>query len=319
MPGDSETRYSLVVPVYRNRDSLPELVAQLRALDRELDGRLQAVFVVDGSPDASHAWLHAELPRAGFRAKLILLSRNFGSFPAIRAGLAEAAGPYFAVIAADLQEPPELALQFFRTLEQGEVDVVVGTREAREDPLLARVASAAFWGLYRRLIQREIPPGGVDLFGCNRAFRDHLVRLDESNTSLVGLIFWLGYRRRAIAYSRRARPYGRSAWTLGRKLKYLADSVYAFSDLPVRLLFYAGAIGLLLAVAMGVAVIVERLTGAIQLPGYSATVLTILFFGGLNAFGLGIVGAYAWRAFENTKRRPGYVVLSSEDTAGKDA
>jgi len=144
------------------------------------------------------------------------------------------------------------------------------------------------------------------------------VRLDETNTSLVALLFWLGFRRKSIPYVRRARPYGRSAWTIGRKLKYLADSVYAFSDLPVRLLFYAGATGLLLSVAMGITVLFARLTGAIELPGYAATVLTVLFFGGLNAFGLGVVGAYAWRAFENTKRRPGYVVLSSQDITPKE-
>jgi glycosyltransferase involved in cell wall biosynthesis len=315
MLGGTETRYSLVIPVYRNRESLPELVQQLRDLDRDLGNRLQLVFVVDGSPDDSYAWLRAELPRSGLHAKLMLLSRNFGSFAAIRAGLAQASGPYFAVMAADLQEPPELALRFFRTLEQGEVDVVVGARVARDDPPISRFASNLFWGAYRTLIQREIPPGGVDLFGCNLAFREHLVHLDEANTSLVALLFWLGFRRATLPYVRKARPYGRSAWTARRKLKYLADSVYAFSDLPVRLLFYAGGIGLALSLAMGIAVLFARLTGAIEIPGYAATVLVVLFFGGLNTFGLGIVGAYAWRAFENTKRRPGYVVLASEDIA----
>jgi glycosyltransferase involved in cell wall biosynthesis len=318
MTGSPDTRYSLVVPVYRNRESLPELVEQLRGLDQRLEGGLQVVFVVDGSPDDSYAFLRDELPRSGLHAKLMLLSRNFGSFAAVRAGLAEARGPLFAVMAADLQEPPELAEQFFRALAAGDVDVVVGAREGREDPLFSRWASSLFWATYRAMIQPDIPAGGVDLFGCNAAFRDHLVRLDETNTSLVALLFWLGFRRKSIPYVRRARPYGRSAWTIGRKLKYLADSVYAFSDLPVRLLFYAGATGLLLSVAMGITVLFARLTGAIELPGYAATVLTVLFFGGLNAFGLGVVGAYAWRAFENTKRRPGYVVLSSQDITPKE-
>jgi polyisoprenyl-phosphate glycosyltransferase len=313
MPERRETIYSLVIPVYRNRESLPDLLRQLLSLDERLGRKLQVVFVVDGSPDDSYAWLRQELPRSRLAARLVLLSRNFGSFSAIRAGLAEASGPYFAVIAADLQEPPELALQFFATLSAGEVDVVVGSRESRDDPLPSRLASRLFWSAYRRTIQPEIPAGGIDLFGCNRAFRDHLVRLDETNTSLVALLYWLGFRRTTIHYERRARRYGRSAWTFGRKLKYLSDSVFAFSDLPVRLLFYAGALGLLLSFAMAAAVLVERVTGVIQLPGYSATVLIILFFGALNTFGLGVVGAYAWRAFENTKRRPGYVIAVSED------
>jgi glycosyltransferase involved in cell wall biosynthesis len=307
--------FSLVIPVYQNRESLPELVEQLRKLQRSLEHPLETLFVVDGSPDDSYAWLRSHLPASGLDARLILLARNFGSFAAITAGLTEATGEYFAVLAADLQDPPDVARQFFIALSSGEVDVVVGTRQARADPWPARMAARLFWGLYRRIIQPEIPPGGVDLFGCNRAFRDALVALKESNTSLVALLFWLGYRRRTIAYVRRPRRHGSSAWTFRRKLKYLLDSVFAFSDLPVQLLFYAGCGGLLLSAIFGALVLVGKMTGTIQLPGYSATVLIILFFGALNAFGLGVVGAYAWRAYENTKQRPGYLVLSSESMA----
>lgn len=313
------TVYSLVIPVYRNRESLPELLEQLRALQRSLPRRLETLFVVDGSPDDSYAWLRAALPESGLDARLILLARNFGSFAAITAGLAEATGQYFAVLAADLQDPPDIAREFFAVLEGGDVDVVVGTRQARADPWLSRVAASWFWALYRRVIEPQIPPGGVDLFGCNRAFRDQLIRLREANTSLVALLFWLGFRRRTIGYVRRPRPYGSSAWTLKRKLKYLSDSIFAFSDLPVRLLFYAGIAGLLISVVFGMVVLFGRLTGAIELPGYSATVLVILFFGALNAFGLGVVGAYAWRAYENTKQRPGYLVLSSEKISARNA
>ena len=305
--------YSLVIPVYRNEESLQELVSQLTVLDRSLGHRLELVFVVDGSPDNSYNYLRHALPRTGLSAKLVLLSRNFGSFAAIRAGLTEASGPHFAVLAADLQEPPELARQFFAALEADEADVVIGTRMDREDPLLSRWAAVLFWSLYRRLVQPELPPGGVDLFGCNQIFRDQLIRLEELNTSLVGLLFWLGFRRKSIPYIRRARPYGRSAWTVRRKLKYLSDSVFAFSDLPIHLLSLCGAVGILVSLLLGIVVLTARLTGAIQLPGYTPTVLTILFFGALNTLGLGIIGAYTWRAFENTKRRPGYVVLRSEN------
>ncbi|HJU22519.1 MAG TPA: glycosyltransferase family 2 protein [Casimicrobiaceae bacterium] len=309
--------YSLIIPVYRNRESLPKLIEELESLHAGLAGALETIFVVDGSPDESWQWLRSALPRSTLRSRLILLARNFGSFAAISAGLAQGSGRYFAVLAADLQDPPEVAARFFSTLAVGDVDVVVATRESRADPLATRLASTFFWGLYRRIIQPDIPPGGVDLFGCNRAFRDELVKLGEANTSLVALLFWLGFRRKTISYARRRRPYGKSAWTLKRKLKYLSDSVFAFSDLPVRLLFFAGVAGLALSMVLGLLVLIGRLTGAIDVPGYSATVLVILFFGALNVFGLGIVGAYAWRAYENTKGRPAYLVVSSEGFAGK--
>jgi glycosyltransferase involved in cell wall biosynthesis len=300
--------YSLVIPVFRNEGSLPELLGVLAELDEGLGHGLEAVLVVDGSPDRSAEILEAELPRQRFRSKLVLLSRNFGAFAAVRAGLAEASGPWFAVMAADLQEPPELVLDFFRALEKEPVDVVIGTRTTRDDPLLSRWSSQLFWLLYRKLVQPEMPPGGVDVFGCNQAFRDHLLALRESNSTLVGLLFWLGFRRKLFPYERRARRHGKSAWSLARRLRYLSDSVFAFSDLPVRLLVAVGSLGLLFSVAFALLVLVARLSGWIPVPGYAGTALLITFFAALNSFGLGVIGSYLWRAFENTKGRPESVV-----------
>lgn len=304
-------KYSLVIPVYRNEGSIPELLAAVQRLDRALGNDLEIVFVVDGSPDRSAELLGAALPGAGLQAQLVLLSRNFGSFSAIRAGFAVARGRYLAVMAADLQEPEELILEFFRTLESEPVDVTLGVRAGRSDPWGSRAGSAAFWSLYRTFVQPELPAGGVDVFGCNTAFREQLLRLEESNSSLVGQIIWLGFRRKLIPYRRLPRRHGRSAWTFGRKLKYLVDSLYAFSDLPIRVLTWAGAAGLAASALLAIAVLAAKLSGRIDIPGYAATVLTIIFFAALNSFGLGIIGAYTWRAYENTKRRPQAVVLAS--------
>jgi glycosyltransferase involved in cell wall biosynthesis len=301
---------SVVIPVYGNADTIPDLLAALEGLHQRLEGGLEAVFVVDGSPDDSYVRLAERLPRACFPAQLLALSRNFGSFAAIRAGLEAARGERFAVMAADLQEPPELIQEFDRVLRAGAHDVVVGRRTAREDPPAARRASAAFWGLYRRFVQPEIPPGGVDVFACGRRVRDLILDMREANSSVVGLLFWAGFRRAEVPYERRRRSAGRSGWTLAKRLHYLADSVFAFSDLPIRLLFWAGVMGLGTSVLFGLAVVGARLFGAIAVPGYAATVVAITFFGGLNCLGLGIIGGYVWRAFENTKQRPGYIVAS---------
>lgn len=306
-PGTPST-YSLVVPVYRNEASIPELLRVLAGLDEQLGGRLEVIFVVDGSPDRCAELLERQLPRCAYRSQLVQLSRNFGSFAAIRAGLAAGRGPYFAVMAADLQEPPELVVELFRALEKEPIEVSAGVRVGRDDPLASRWSSQLFWALYRRLVQREMPAGGVDVFACNRRVRDHLLGLEEANSSLVGLLYWLGFPRKEIPYRRLARPHGRSAWTWSRKLRYLLDSVFAFSDLPVRVLIVSGALGLLVSVGLATVVLVVRLRGLIEVPGYAALAITILFFGALNTLGLGIIGAYVWRAFENTKRRPESVV-----------
>ena len=314
---DSMSAYSLVIPVYRNADSIPQLVEACEALSAQLDQGLEVVFVVDGSPDSSYQLLEGALPSARFHSQLVLLSRNFGSFSAIREGLRAANGQFLAVMAADLQEPPDLVLSFFQVLSHEPVDLVLGTRTARADPLLSRAASSAFWWVYRRVIEPAMPRGGVDVFGCNRPFRDRLLSLPESNSSLVGLLFWLGYRRKLIPYARQPRLVGQSGWTIKKKVKYLFDSLFAFSDLPIRLLAFFGALGLLFSSILSIVVVVARVLGLVTVPGYAATVLVVAFFGALNSFGLGVIGSYVWRTFENTKARPLAIVMTTQQFSGR--
>lgn len=295
---------TLVIPVYRNEANLPDLLVAITGLNTQLENQLEVVFVVDGSPDRCYEILRDQLPAQVFRSKLILLSRNFGSFMAIRTGLEHGTGERFAVMAADLQEPPELVLEMNRVLLSSDIDVVVGVRESRQDPWPSRMASKVFWGLYRRYVIPEIPPGGVDMFGCNKAFRDTLLTLEERHSSLIAQIFWLGYRREVVTYSRQERVHGKSAWTFRKKLNYLMDSVFSFTDLPIRLLTRVGAFGSALSAIFGMITLIAKLCGVIEVPGYAMIMLTLSFLGCLILLGLGIVGSYSWRTYENTKNRP---------------
>lgn len=310
-------RYSVVIPVYKNEGSIPALLQALEELSKSLDALLEVVFVVDGSPDASFQTLESSLHAVAFQSRLVLLSRNFGAFAAIRCGLSEATGDYIGVMAADLQEPPSLMVDFFAALNTKPLDVVFGQRLGRSDPGLTKLASGVFWGIYRRLVQPDVPEGGVDVFAVTATFRDRLVALGEANSSLLGLLFWLGGRREFIGYQRLQRLHGRSAWTFRKKLTYLLDSVFAFSDLPVRALMTLGLLGLGVAFVLGVVVLFARLLGAHAVPGYAGSMLAILFFGALNTFGIGIVGNYAWRAYENTKQRPLNIVSMRIEFPGK--
>ena len=300
--------YSIIIPVYKNAESIPRLIQALSEINESLNNEVEAVFVVDGSPDASFELIQKELPNLPFAAQLIAQSRNFGSFPAIRTGLMAATGEYFGVMAADLQEPPELLISFFQSLSNDECDVAIGTRNARKDPLFSRLASSMFWGLYRKLVVHDMPKGGVDIFGCNNVFKEQLLKLEESRSSLIALIFWLGFRRKFVDYDRQVRQEGKSAWTFKKKLEYMMDSVFAFTDYPIRLLIKMGAIGSLVSAVIGLMVIIARIHGTIAVPGYAATMVVVLLLGTLNLLGLGLVGTYAWRAYENTKQRPLAVV-----------
>ncbi len=304
-------KYSIIIPVYKNQASIPRLLEAITSINKHLNDQLEAVFVVDGSPDRSYELLRRGMDGLGFPAQLLTHSRNFGSFPAIRTGLMAARGSYFAVMAADLQEPLQLIIDFFTALSFDECDVVIGARLKRSDPFFSRLASGLFWNLYRRLMVSEMPDGGVDVFGCNQVFRQHLLKLEESRSSLIALIFWLGFRRKQVNYQRQQRQEGKSAWTLTKKINYMMDSIFAFTDYPIRLLMRVGAIGSTLALFFGALVLVARLYGWIHVPGYAPIMFAVLFLGTLNLFCLGLVGTYAWRGYENSKQRPLAVVATT--------
>lgn len=295
--------HSLVVPVYGNEGNIPSLLAAIAGLHATLGPSFEAIFVVDGSPDASHARLAEALPSQPFASTLVALARNFGAFAAIRHGLGLARGRQIAVMAADLQEPPQLVVQLLQRVQEG-ADIAFGTREGRDDPPLSKALSGVYWSLYRRWVVADVPKGGVDIFAISHAVRDALMRMPEANTSLLAQLFWLGGRRAFVPYARQKRAIGRSAWTLRKKVRYLMDSVFSFTDLPIRLLLGLGGAGLAISMVLGVVVVAARLSGHVAVPGYAATILAVLFFGAFNALGLGIIGSYVWRAFENTKGRP---------------
>ena len=304
-------KYSVVVPVYGNEATLPDLLEQIATLSREYPDPFEVVFVVDGSPDNSYALLKLRLPEMPFASQLVCLSRNFGAFPAARAGLELARGALIAVLAADLQQPVTSIGQFFAVLEGG-ADIAIGQRSSRTDPLLSRLASSVFWRLYRRFVQPEMTPGGIDSFGCTRQVCDVLVALPEANSTLVGLLFWVGFRREHVSYARAARPSGKSGWRFRRKVRYALDAAFAFSDLPITIMTAAGALGIGGSVAAGTAVLVAWASGYIDVRGYTPLILAILFSFSTTLLGLGILGGYVWRIFENTKGRPMHLMRSVE-------
>jgi hypothetical protein len=150
---------------------------------------------------------------------------------------------------------------------------------------------------------KDIPEGGVDLFACTLPVRNEILKLNEAHSSLIGLVYWIGFRRAEVSYRRKARKHGKSAWTFRKKFDYFLDSIFAFTDIPIRILTSIGLLGVLVTSLMGIVVATARVLGIITVSGYATTVLMIMFFGTLNTLGLGLVGHYAWRTYENTKQR----------------
>lgn len=295
---------SIVVPVYHNEESLPDLFAELEKAAAGLEAEF--VFVEDGSKDGSLRVLEAYAAREP-RAKVVKLSRNFGSMVGCVAGLAHASGKAAVVIAADLQDPPALIPRMVERWRQGD-HVVLAVREHREEPLLQRALAGLYYRLMRRFALPDMPPGGFDFFLIDRKLIDLIVAMDEKNTSLMGLVLWLGFRRSVIPYTRRQRAKGRSMWTLRKKLKFFIDSFAAFSYAPVRAAQWLG-VGLGSAgFVYALFLVALRLRHGVPVPGWTALIVVTLLLGGVQLLILGIIGEYLWRTLDETKRRPLFVV-----------
>jgi dolichol-phosphate mannosyltransferase len=303
------SRLSVVVPVYHNAASLPDLLARLQALAARNPGdAFRFVFVDDGSKDDSFAVLTA-LAAKEPRATVLKLSRNFGSNAALLAGLAEADGDAVATISADLQDPPETLDAMF-ALWRGGKKVVLAERESRDDPPATAFLAGLFYRLFRRYAIETMPEGGFDFFVVDRSVRDLLLGIQESNAYLMGLVLWLGFDPAVVRFRREARDprYGRSMWSFTRKVKYFIDSFVAFSYVPIRA---ASLLGLLVSAAgllYALFIVVAHFALDLKVQGWASLMVVLLVVSGAQLLVMGMIGEYLWRNLDETRRRPRYVV-----------
>ncbi|MEZ0396706.1 MAG: glycosyltransferase family 2 protein [Anaerolineales bacterium] len=300
---------SIVVPVYNNAASLPDLLARFQDLAaQDPANRYEFIFVDDGSFDDSYAVLQSLARREG-RVRIVKLSRNFGSNAAIMAGLTQARGQAVAAIAADLQDPPELIAAMLDHWRAG-AKVVLAARRGRDDGLLSNLLSDIFYALFRRFAIPSMPKRGFDFFLLDRQVCDQVNRIQEHNVYLMGLILWLGFQPVVVHYDRqrRERRYGRSMWTLRRKIKYFIDSFVAFSYFPVRAASLMGICLSVLGALYAVIILFLRLFYAIEVQGWASLMLVLLLVSGIQMLLLGILGEYLWRNLDETRKRPPFII-----------
>jgi glycosyltransferase involved in cell wall biosynthesis len=295
---------SIVVPVYKNEGSIEHLLNRISEISGAVTGSVEAVFVVDGSPDKSLEVLRSSLPRDGFDAKVLLLSRNFGAFSAIRAGLREARGEATVVMAADLQEPTSLILDMLGIVQRDEADVAVGVRQSRKDGVVSRTLSAVFWKVFNRVSSLELPRGGVDIFALSRSARETLNSFEESSTSLIGLIYWMGFRRQEVPYHRVERQVGKSSWSLQKRINYAKDSITAFSEFPLSVFLWSGVIGALVSLVFALIGAYQYVFTSDHQSRREITAIGLLFVASYLMAGLGVLGTYLWRIADNVRKRP---------------
>jgi dolichol-phosphate mannosyltransferase len=309
---------SIVVPVYFNEQNLPDTIPQLLELEDALDGnRLELVFVDDGSEDESLAILLDYQKRFPKRIKVVKLTRNFGAMAALQAGLTVATGDCVGVIAADLQDPPELFIEMVRHWEKG-VKAVFAVRSDREESFLQKSISNLYYVLLRRFAVPNYPAGGFDFFLADRQVIDEVSKIKEKNTNLMTLVFWLGYQAVFIPYVRRKRTKGKSRWTLGKKIKLFVDTFVSFSYFPIRLFSFLGIIYAVISFSYGIVIFISWLTFGIEVQGWVPMMLVLTFTAGLQMTLLGVLGEYLWRTLDEARGRPLFVIDSVYDESTEE-
>lgn len=301
-------KISIVIPVYYNESNLADTVPQLLALEEKFPGySLELVFVDDGSGDRSLDLLLDYRSRSLDKIKVVKLTRNFGSMSAIQAGFTVATGDCVGMISADLQDPPDLFVEMLGYWEKGS-KAVFAIRQDREESFLQKFFSNAYYSLIRKFAISGYPTGGFDFFLIDRQILNDLNRIQEKNTNLMSLIYWLGYRPVMIPYIRRQRTKGISRWTLAKKVKLFIDTFVAFSFFPIRIL---SLIGLLVAIGSflyGAFVLFYWYFFGTVVRGWVPTILVLSFTSGIQMAMLGVLGEYLWRTLDEVRRRPPYVV-----------
>ncbi len=300
---------SIVVPVYHNAPSLPDLLSRFQILaDKNSADQFEFVFVDDGSRDDSFEVLQ-RLSQQEPRITVVKLSRNFGSNPAIIAGMAHTKGDVVAAISADLQDPPELIHEMLINWRAGH-KVVLATREGRDDSGLNNFLSDSFYALFRRFAINAMPKRGFDFFLIDRQVCNLINQIEESNPYLMGLILWMGFNPVVLPYHRKEREkqYGRSMWSFAKKIKYFIDSFVAFSYTPVRVTSIIGLTFSMIGLIYAIIVIGLRIFYGAPVEGWSSLMVVVLVVSGIQMIMLGIQGEYTWRNLDETRHRPRFIV-----------
>ncbi|MBZ5627700.1 MAG: glycosyltransferase family 2 protein [Acidobacteriia bacterium] len=309
-PEEERPVLSVVTPAYNESANLPLMYERLvQALDAmKLDW--EWVVVDDHSADDTFAVL-CRLSAADARVRAVRLARNFGSHMAITCGLHGCRGQAAVIMASDLQDPPEVIPDLLSRWREGD-QVVWAVRRRREGETVTTTGfSRLYYWLMRHIVGiREMPASGADFMLLDRRVIDAFLEFREANVSILALLTWMGFRQGSILYDKQARQHGRSGWTLKKKLKLVVDSVTSFTYAPIRAMSYVGFAVAVFGLMYAGFILVYALRGN-TVPGWSSLMIVVLVIGGVQMVMLGVLGEYLWRALDESRQRPRYLVEAS--------
>jgi polyisoprenyl-phosphate glycosyltransferase len=302
-------KLSIIIPCYFNEANIEVTKRELIKNESLFPDNVsfEYILVDDGSKDKTLEELLKFKNEFPDKVKVIKLSGNFGSYNAFLAGMNYATGDCNVILAADLQDPPELIPRMYDYWYKG-IKFVIANRENREDPLFQKIFSNTYHSLIKKFALKNVPKGGFDLILFDKQLRDEVIKINENNTNQVYLLAWLKYDFVNIPYIRKKRELGKSRWTLQKKVKLFIDSFVSFSFFPIRLISLIGICLSIIAFFYGLFIVYAKFTGLVPVKGWTALMIVLLFVSSFQMLALGIIGEYVWRGLDAARKRPNFVV-----------
>ncbi len=318
MIGTPRKRLSVVIPAFNEERNIAAVVERTGAVLDDLGLDWTILFVDDGSHDATRDMIRLQNARDD-RIRAVFLSRNFGKEVAIAAGLRKAVGDAVVVMDADLQHPPETIRDFIAAWREG-VEVVFGHRaDEMHTGLMRRLASQAFYPIFRLLSQLPLEAGTVDFVLLDRKAVDALNLFQERRRFTKGLFRWIGFHSRTVNFVCAERSHGASSFNLRRLVSFAADGIIAFSSFPLRVWSGVGAIISSGSILYGLYFLIRTLIHGSSVPGFPSLIVSITFLSGIQLLSLGVIGEYLSRVYEEVKARPIFLVREELGPLSGDA
>lgn len=301
-------KLSIVIPCYFNELNIPITYQVLKTLVLDVLNQvdLEIIFVDDGSKDQTLNELK-KLQTLDSRIKVVKLSRNFGEFRAILAGISKASGEAIAVMSADLQDPPHLIVDMFHAWEAGE-KLVIAARSNRTEPTLKKFLANSYYWFLRKLVLNDFPPQGFDFFLIDRQVANLLLEMQEKNSSIYVQLIWTGFAPKIIEYVRQERDQGKSMWTYAKRINLFIDTFIVFSYKPIRFISGLGILMSLLGFISALYFIFEKIILKNIIEGWTSMIVVTLIVAGVQMIMLGIIGEYLWRNLDESRKRPLYII-----------
>lgn len=301
---------SVIVPVYNEENSIPELYKRLTESVNKITPNYEFIFINDGSRDKSLLKL-IELSKSDPKVYFINFSRNFGHQISVTAGLDACSGQAVVIIDADLQDPPELIPELYKKYKEGHEVVYAKRAKRKGETFFKKVTAAMFYRIMVRITNINIPIDTGDFRLIDRKIVDYLKMMPEQNKFLRGQIAWLGFNQTSVEYNRDERKYGTTGYPLSKMIKFALDGITAFSDKPLTFVTQVGIFVSTLSFIIILVALHGHFIAHHTITGWTSLIISTMFIGGIQLISIGIIGLYISRINKNVINRPLYLIQNT--------